>query len=117
MSITMVLRIGGLKSREESFKDIDPTIVLRLHSVISGIDIFKLKKKYNYEVKRIDAENGVMLLPEIFVTDICKLNANDFPNILKLWHRSIEVKINNWEEKEAQLKFDKIVNFCKHSPL
>jgi len=112
MSITTTLKIEGIKPQSKAFNKLDPTVILRLHSILSGIDIFELNKKFEYEIERTSKENVQMTLPNNFVQLLKKLTKEDSHHILEKWYLSIEVAMNDWGISEAQGKFKAIKDLC-----
>ena len=112
MSITTTLKIKGIKPQSKAFKKLDPTVILRLHSILSGLDIFELRKKFEYEIERTSKEYVQMTLPNSLVQLLKKLTKEDSHNILEKWYLSIEVAMNNWDIYEAQQKFKAIKDLC-----
>ena len=93
-----------------SLEHLDPTVVLRLHSIISGKDIFTLKKLYDYQIKRISETDATMVLPQDMILKISAVSSKK--TILNLWYSSIEVCLNKWTLKEAKKNYREIIAFC-----
>lgn len=87
-----------LKDRQKSntFNYLDPTVIVRLHSIISDKDIFTLCNVVDYKVKYESETLLSMKLPKSMLESLQKLNLTKLYSISEKWCNSKEVKLYNW---------------------
>ena len=108
-----LLTTGQKQTETIELRDFDPTILLRLHSILSKKDIFTLKSRYNYKLKWINDETVSLEIPDDMIKICNSLNNEDFHDLIKNWYLSTEVAINGWGIKKTQKNFVNILNLCK----
>lgn len=98
---------------ELNFTNFDPTIILRLHSILSGVDIFHLTERYDYNVFKSNFRVISMIIP----TDMKSLLLNLMPSkkelLLQKWHSSQEVKLCGWSSTQTEINLFSLTEASK----
>ncbi|MCM8542572.1 MAG: hypothetical protein NE328_20045 [Lentisphaeraceae bacterium] len=102
-------------SIEINFCNFDPTIILRLHSILSGTDIFHLTERYDYNIFKGKQRVITMVIPEDLKNLLLKINDSSREQILKSWHSSQEVNLCNWTETQTEIYLFALTESCKKS--
>ena len=106
--------LSSLPAEKSSlFLNMDPTVMLRLHSILSNKDIFILKGLYDYSVK-IETDGTVsMKLPSDMLESLGNLNIHEQVHATKRWMESKEVRLNSWTFCQCKENFLKLLRFAK----
>ena len=91
---------------------IDPTIITRLHSLLSGRDIFYLTNKHDYEVTFETPKIVSMKLPKSMITALLDVKV-DIYTLTKYWYASEEVKLANWSYSKTKRYLESLTEFAR----
>ena len=96
-----------------NYKDMDPTIILRLHSILTGLDVFHLSEEYDYKVRE-DSNNVYSLkIPSELVQELAKIDADNIDKILYEWKKSQEVRLSSWTLPQTATNLCSLINQCR----
>ena len=84
------------------FSNMDPTVIIKIHSIVSGKDIVELQKSYDYEIKKISDDTVSMLIPDDFINKLKSLSKSRFKNATQEWLNSTEVKMNAYSFDDCE---------------
>lgn len=101
---------------ELNFSNFDPTIILRLHSLLSGIDIFHLTEKYDYNIFKGELRVISLIIPSDLKSLINNLQSSDKEKVIQDWHRSQEVKLCAWTSTQTEIYLFSLTEACKNNP-
>lgn len=90
----------------------DPTIIIRLYSILTGKDIFSLKNEFNYVINRISSNQVEMIISKDFSDELKKVSNHQSQEVIGDWYLSTEVALNGWGIKETEKQFSRIKAFC-----
>ncbi len=96
-----------------NFTNMDPTIIMKLHSIISGFDIFQLSQKYDYHVKKDGEKIISMDIPKDMVKRLKGLANIEIDNVLNKWKNSEEVKISAWSKTKTEVYLHSLICSCR----
>ena len=96
-----------------TFINMDPTIIIRLHSIISGADIFKLSRQYDYNVKEKSKKIISMDIPNDMVKRLRGLTNIEIENVLYTWKESKEVSLSAWSKSQTEVYLHSLISSCK----
>ena len=104
-----------LKDRQESntFHYLDPTVIIRLHSIISGKDIFTLSNLVDYKINYESETLISMKLPNNMLKSLRMLNLDLIYSVSEKWYNSKEVKLYDWDINECQKYLLSLMNITK----
>jgi hypothetical protein len=113
--------INSVISTQKSFPDVgntdieglDPTTIIRLHSILSRNDIFKLTAIYDYNAYKHTDLKFTLRLPDVLINLIQNIRVKNINNIAGLWCSSKEIRINDWTLAQTQKVLLKLISFCK----
>jgi len=98
-----------------NYTDMDPTIILRLHSILTGLDIFHLSEEFDYKVSE-DSNNVYSLkIPNELVQELAKIDVNNIDDILYQWNKSQEVRLSAWSLPQTATNLCSLINQCRTS--
>ena len=100
-------------SSDLKFSNMDPTTILKLHSILSGLDTFELNKTYDYELSEISPSVISMTLPNNLICFLRELQTASKAEVLLEWHQSQEVRLNNWGELQTAMNLDSLIDACR----
>lgn len=89
---------------------IDPTILLRLHSIMSGQDIFTLAERYNYNGTVLNNKLIYLTLSEDFINLLISINENNFYDISQKLCTSPEALLHDWDIPTAKHFIYRLLN-------
>lgn len=95
------------------FTNMDPTIILKLHSIITEIDIFQLSQKYDYHVKKDGQKIISMDIPKDMVKRLKGLANIEIENVLNKWRNSEEVKLSAWSKSKTEVYLHSLISSCR----
>ena len=99
--------------------DLDPTGVMRFHSLLTGFDIFELSLRYNYNPKAQSNIKYELQLPDGLKFLIAGIEEKDIKNLTGLWNESREIQLYGWSLKQTETAIRHLIDFCSEaiSPL
>ena len=98
-----------------NFSKMDPTIILRLHSIISGLDVFQLKEKFDYKIRKSSQKIISMNIPAEMVNELRGLTNIELEPVLSQWRNSKEVKLSQWTKSRAEVYLHSLLNSSKQN--
>ena len=105
-------RIGCTNSL--NINDLDPTGVMRLHSILTGLDIFELTLKYNYNPRPCSDMRYELQIPDKLRLMITDIKENDIKELAGLWNQSREIQLYGWSLKQTEQNIRLLIDFCSH---
>ena len=102
-------------STEINLCNFDPTIILRLHSILSKTDIFHLTERYDYHIFKGAQRVITMVLPDDLKDLLRDISESEKEQTLRAWHNSQEVRLCNWTETQTEVYLFALTEPCKKS--
>lgn len=110
---SMTSRRKRVTGSDATFTNMDPTIIMRLHSIISGADIFQLSRNYDYHVKENSNKVISMDIPNDMVKRLKGLTNIEIENVLSAWKDSEEVRLSAWSKSQTEVYLHSLISSCK----
>ena len=108
------VKSGSMRKSSYIFEDIDPTIIIRLHSILCDKDLFILNNDEDYSITRLKPNLISMKLPIDMQKALIDLDEESIWAVANIWHSSIEVKLCKWPLQKC---IDNITAFKKLSAM
>ena len=99
--------------KEVNLSNIDPTVILKLHSILSGVDVFNLTNDYDYCISNRDQKVIQMAIPNDLKRLIAGIKEQDKSEIVSAWTRSQEVTLCNWTETQTEVYLFTLIEACR----
>jgi len=112
-TLSSIILCDDQVSSDLKFSDMDPTTILKLHSILSGLDTFELSKKYDYQLSEESSSVISMTLPNNLVCYLRELQTVNKVSVLLEWHKSQEVRLNNWEELQTSMNLESLMEAAR----
>lgn len=96
-----------------NLSNIDPTIIKRLHAILSGQDIFEISERSNYKISTV--ANGVIKLdlPDDLKNLVLQIKSSKIDQIAHEWLKSAEVNLSQWSKLKTVRYLEKIIEYCQ----
>ena len=100
---------------ENTFKQLDPTVIIRLHSILSQKDIFTLSNLVDYSVTYESEKLLSLKLPTEILRELQNLNLNETYFVAEKWCSSKEVKLYNWTMDKCYSELLALLELANHN--
>ena len=99
-------------NRQTVFTDMDPTVLVRLHSILTNRDVFILNSQNDYSIKIETSGLISMKLPADMIAALKNLNSIKHSQITKKWLDSKEVRLNRWDVTQCREKLNRLTRLA-----
>lgn len=96
-----------------NLSNIDPTIIKRLHAILSGQDIFEISEKSQYKISTVSSGVIKIVLPENLKKLILEIKNSKIDRIAHEWLKSAEVNLSQWSKLKTVRYLEKLIEYCK----